>query len=110
MSKPRDVLLRTHTSPMQVRGMEAQEPPIFVVVPGRVYRRDSDATHTPMFTQIEGLAVGVGITLADLHGTLNSLFRFASPAGFREQHRLDARYVSTLVHRIFFQKVIDDCR
>jgi phenylalanyl-tRNA synthetase alpha chain len=72
---PRDVLLRTHTSPMQVRGMEDQEPPIAVVIPGRVYRRDSDATHTPMFTQIEGLAVGEGITLADLHGTLLTFAR-----------------------------------
>jgi phenylalanyl-tRNA synthetase alpha chain len=67
---PRDVLLRTHTSPMQVRGMETIEPPIFIIVPGTVYRRDSDATHTPMFNQVEGLAVGEGITLADLHGTL----------------------------------------
>ena len=72
---PRDVLLRTHTSPMQVRGMESQEPPIFIVMPGRVYRRDSDATHTPMFHQIEGLAVGEGITLADLHGTLLTFAR-----------------------------------
>ena len=72
---PRDVLLRTHTSPMQVRGMEEQEPPIFIVVPGRVYRRDSDATHTPMFHQVEGLAVGEDITLADLHGTLLTFAR-----------------------------------
>jgi len=72
---PRDVLLRTHTSPMQVRGMEEQAPPIFIVVPGRTYRRDSDATHTPMFHQIEGLAVGEGITLADLHGTLLTFAR-----------------------------------
>ncbi len=72
---PRDVLLRTHTSPMQVRGMEDASPPIFIVVPGRVYRRDSDATHTPMFHQIEGLAVGEGITLADLHGTLLTFAR-----------------------------------
>ncbi len=72
---PRDVLLRTHTSPMQVRSMEAQQPPIFIVVPGTVYRRDSDATHTPMFNQIEGLAVGADITLADLHGTLLTFAR-----------------------------------
>jgi len=72
---PRDVLLRTHTSPMQIRGMEDREPPIFIVVPGRVYRRDSDATHTPMFHQVEGLAVGEGITLADLHGTLLTFAR-----------------------------------
>jgi phenylalanyl-tRNA synthetase alpha chain len=65
-----DVVLRTHTSPMQVRAMEQQPPPIFLIVPGRVYRRDSDATHTPQFHQIEGLAVDEDITLADLKGTL----------------------------------------
>ncbi len=72
---PRDVLLRTHTSPMQVRAMENSGPPIFIIVPGTVYRRDSDATHTPMFNQIEGLAVGSEITLADLHGTLLTFAR-----------------------------------
>jgi phenylalanyl-tRNA synthetase alpha chain len=65
-----DVVLRTHTSPMQVRAMELQPPPLFLIVPGRVYRRDSDATHTPQFHQIEGLAVDEDITLADLKGTL----------------------------------------
>jgi phenylalanyl-tRNA synthetase alpha chain len=65
-----DVLLRTHTSPMQIRAMELQKPPIYIIVPGRVYRRDSDVTHTPQFHQIEGLAVDQGITLADLKGTL----------------------------------------
>jgi phenylalanyl-tRNA synthetase alpha chain len=65
-----DVVLRTHTSPMQIRAMEAQPPPLYVVIPGRVYRRDSDATHTPQFHQIEGLAVDKDITLADLKGTL----------------------------------------
>ena len=70
-----DVLLRTHTSPMQVRSMEAKPPPIFVVVPGKVYRRDSDATHSPMFHQLEGLAIAEGITLADLQGTLLAMCR-----------------------------------
>jgi phenylalanyl-tRNA synthetase alpha chain len=65
-----DVVLRTHTSPMQVRAMEAHPPPLYVVIPGRVYRRDSDATHTPQFHQVEGLAVDEDITLADLKGTL----------------------------------------
>jgi phenylalanyl-tRNA synthetase alpha chain len=65
-----DVLLRTHTSPMQTRAMEAQEPPIYIVIPGKTYRRDSDATHTPMFHQVEGLAVDENITLADLQGVL----------------------------------------
>jgi phenylalanyl-tRNA synthetase alpha chain len=67
-----DTLLRTHTSPMQVRAMEAHPPPLYVVIPGRVYRRDLDATHTPQFHQIEGLAVDEDITLADLKGTLLS--------------------------------------
>lgn len=65
-----DVLLRTHTSPVQIRVMEQQPPPVYVIVPGKVYRRDSDATHTPMFHQIEGLAVDGEVTLADLRGTL----------------------------------------
>lgn len=70
-----DVLLRTHTSPMQVRAMESQAPPIFIVVPGKVYRRDSDATHSPMFHQMEGLAIAEGLTLADLQGTLLEMCR-----------------------------------
>ncbi|HVQ57659.1 MAG TPA: phenylalanine--tRNA ligase subunit alpha [Solirubrobacterales bacterium] len=70
-----EVLLRTHTSPMQIRAMETQPPPIFVVVPGKVYRRDSDATHSPMFHQMEGLAIAEGITLADLQGTLLAMVR-----------------------------------
>ncbi|HEX3911565.1 MAG TPA: phenylalanine--tRNA ligase subunit alpha [Solirubrobacteraceae bacterium] len=65
-----ELVLRTHTSPMQVRAMEAHPPPLYVVIPGRVYRPDSDATHTPQFHQIEGLAVDQDITLADLKGTL----------------------------------------
>ena len=72
---PEDVVLRTHTSPMQIRAMETQAPPIFIVVPGKVYRRDSDATHSPMFHQVEGLAIGEGITLADLQGTLLEMLR-----------------------------------
>lgn len=64
------VLLRTHTSPCQVRVMEKQRPPVYVIVPGKAYRRDNDATHTPMFHQVEGLVVDRGITLADLKGTL----------------------------------------
>jgi phenylalanyl-tRNA synthetase alpha chain len=70
-----EVLLRTHTSPVQTRSMEAQPPPIFMIAPGKVYRRDSDATHSPMFHQVEGLAVGEGITLADLQGTLEEMLR-----------------------------------
>jgi len=70
-----DLLLRTHTSPVQIRAMETQPPPIFIIAPGKVYRRDSDATHSPMFHQIEGLAVGEGLTLADLKGTLLEMLR-----------------------------------
>jgi phenylalanyl-tRNA synthetase alpha chain len=70
-----EVLLRTHTSPMQVRAMEEQAPPIYIVVPGKVYRRDSDATHAPMFHQIEGLAIDEDITLGDLRGVLLELAR-----------------------------------
>jgi len=69
------VVLRTHTSPMQVRAMELEPPPLYVIVPGRVYRPDSDATHTPQFHQIEGLAVDEDITLADLKGTLLAFAR-----------------------------------
>jgi phenylalanyl-tRNA synthetase alpha chain len=70
-----DVVLRTHTSPMQVRAMEASPPPLYIVVPGRVFRPDSDATHTPQFHQVEGLAVDEDVTLADLHGTLLAFAR-----------------------------------
>jgi phenylalanyl-tRNA synthetase alpha chain len=70
------VLLRTHTSPMQVRAMEAQPPPIYIVVPGRTYRPDTpDATHVPMFHQLEGLAIDEDITLADLQGVLLAFAR-----------------------------------
>jgi phenylalanyl-tRNA synthetase alpha chain len=72
---PRTLLLRVHTSPVQVRAMERQPPPLYIVVPGRVYRPDSDATHTPQFHQLEGLAVDTDITLADLQGTLLTFAR-----------------------------------
>lgn len=67
-----DVLLRTHTSPVQIRVMEKEEPPVYIIAPGRVYRRDSDATHTPMFHQVEGLAVDEHVTMGDLKGTLET--------------------------------------
>lgn len=82
-----DVVLRTHTSPMQVRTMEVQPPPVYVIVPGRCYRRDSDATHTPQFHQVEGLAVDEDITLADLQGTLLAFAR----AIFGEDRRVRLR-------------------
>ena len=68
------VLLRTHTSPVQVRVMQAQEPPVAIICPGRVYRRDTqDATHSPIFHQVEGLLIDEGVTLAHLKGTLEHL-------------------------------------
>jgi phenylalanyl-tRNA synthetase alpha chain len=72
---PDAVLLRVHTSPMQIRAMEAQPPPLYIIVPGRTYRPDNDATHTPQFHQIEGLAVDTDITLGDLKGTLLAFAR-----------------------------------
>jgi phenylalanyl-tRNA synthetase alpha chain len=68
-------LLRTHTSPIQIRYMESHRPPIKIIAPGRVYRRDSDATHSPMFHQIEGLWVDERITFADLKGVLIEFLR-----------------------------------
>jgi phenylalanyl-tRNA synthetase alpha chain len=70
-----DTVLRTHTSPMQIRAMQQWPPPLAIIVPGRVYRPDSDATHTPQFTQIEGLCVDTDITLADLKGVLLAFAR-----------------------------------
>lgn len=66
------ILLRTHTSPVQVRTMLSRKPPIAVVAPGKVYRRDSDLTHTPMFHQVEGLMVGQNISMANLRGVLQA--------------------------------------
>ena len=70
-----DMLLRTHTSPVQIRYMREHKPPIKVIAPGRVYRCDSDQTHTPMFHQIEGLAVGRDVSFADLKGVLTGFLR-----------------------------------
>ena len=68
-------VLRTHTSPVQIRYMEAHEPPVRIICPGRVYRVDHDATHSPMFHQVEGLWVEEGVSLADLKGTLTQFCR-----------------------------------
>ncbi len=65
-----DIVLRTHTSPVQIRVMEKMKPPVRIICPGKVYRPDSDVSHTPMFHQIEGLLVDKGITFGDLKGTL----------------------------------------
>jgi phenylalanyl-tRNA synthetase alpha chain len=66
------VLLRTHTSPMQIRTMEQRQPPVRIIAPGKVYRRDSDITHSPMFHQVEGLLVDRAVTFADLKGVLTA--------------------------------------
>ncbi len=82
-------VLRTETSPSQIRTMEEQDPPVYIVSLGRVYRRDTpDATHTPTFHQVEGLAVDEGITLGDLEGTLDYLLK----ALFGE--RRDTRFIT----------------
>ncbi|WP_110656155.1 phenylalanine--tRNA ligase subunit alpha [Salinicola halimionae] len=80
-------LLRTHTSPVQVRTMQSQEPPIRIVCPGRVYRSDSDLTHTPMFHQVEGLLVDEGVSFADLKGTIADFLQ-----AFFERDDLDVRF------------------
>ncbi|OQW91964.1 MAG: phenylalanine--tRNA ligase subunit alpha, partial [Beggiatoa sp. IS2] len=69
------LLLRTQTSPVQIRLMETQPPPFRAIMPGRVYRRDSDLTHTPMFHQVEGLMVDTAISFADLHGILDDFLK-----------------------------------
>ena len=87
-----EMLLRTHTSPVQVRTMEKTVPdvPVKIIVPGRVYRRDDDATHSPMFTQVEGLAVDKHITFSDLKGLLSlfaqQMFGTATKTRFRPSY------------------------
>jgi phenylalanyl-tRNA synthetase alpha chain len=73
--EPNARLLRVHTSPVQIRAMEEHPPPLYIVMPGRTYRPDNDATHTPQFHQVEGLAVDTDITLGDLQGTLLAFAR-----------------------------------
>ncbi len=80
-------LLRTHTSPVQIRVLENQSPPVRVIAPGRVYRCDSDLTHTPMFHQVEGLLVDENVSFADLKGTLQEFLRL-----FFEQDDLKTRF------------------
>jgi len=81
------MLLRTHTSPVQIRVMEKQEPPLRVIAPGRVYRCDSDLTHTPMFHQVEGLLVDVDVSFSVLKGTLEEFLKM-----FFEQDDLKTRF------------------
>ncbi len=84
---PEAALLRVHTSPTQLRAMQSTPPPLYIVIPGRVYRPDSDATHTPQFHQVEGLAVDEDVTLADLQGTLLTFAR----AIFGDERRVRMR-------------------
>ncbi len=85
-----DVVLRTHTSPVQVRVMEKRKPPLRIIVPGKVYRCDSDVTHTPMFHQVEGLMVDTDVSFSDLKGVLElflqSLFGKGTPVRFRPSY------------------------
>ncbi|WP_326794943.1 phenylalanine--tRNA ligase subunit alpha [Streptomyces sp. NBC_01808] len=84
------VVLRTHTSPVQIRTMLDREPPVYVICPGRVYRTDElDATHTPVFMQVEGLAVDEGLTMADLKGTLDHMVSSLFGEGMRTRLRPD---------------------
>ena len=80
-----EVVLRTHTSPIQIRTMEKRKPPVRIIAPGRTYRRDSDVTHTPMFHQVEGLMVGKGISFGDLKGILTTFVHqmFGPEVGLR---------------------------
>ena len=82
-----DKVLRTHTSPVQIRYMQSHEPPIRIICPGRVYRVDHDATHSPMFHQIEGLWVDEGVSLADLKGTVVQFLR-----AFFERDDIEVRF------------------
>jgi len=76
LGEPEEVTLRSHTSPVQIRTMENQEPPIYIVAPGRTFRTDTaDATHLPVFNQIEGLVIDKGITMGDLAGTIDEFVR-----------------------------------
>jgi len=82
-----ELVLRTHTSPVQIRYMEANKPPVRIICPGRVYRVDHDATHSPMFHQVEGLWVDEGISLADLKGTIAQFLR-----AFFERDEIEVRF------------------
>jgi phenylalanyl-tRNA synthetase alpha chain len=82
-----NTLLRTHTSPVQVRHMETDQPPLRIIAPGRVYRCDSDLTHTPMFHQVEGLLVDENVSFADLMGTLSDFLK-----QFFENDNLQTRF------------------
>ncbi len=85
-----DIVLRTHTSPVQIRGMKKRKPPLKFIAPGKVYRCDADVSHTPMFHQVEGLMVGEDITFSDLKGVLevfiHRMFGPSTPVRFRPSY------------------------
>ena len=88
LGEPEEVMLRAHTSPVQIRVMESQEPPIYIVAPGRTFRTDTaDATHLPAFNQIEGLVIDRGITMGDLAGTIDEFVRAFFGAEVRSRLR-----------------------
>jgi phenylalanyl-tRNA synthetase alpha chain len=91
-------LLRTHTSPVQIRAMEAGEPPFRLIAPGKVYRSDSDQTHTPMFHQIEGLLVGEGVTMADLKGVLHAFVNGFFERSFRPKSISPGKKAMVMAH------------
>lgn len=104
-----DILLRTHTSPVQIRVMKSQQPPVYIIAPGKVFRRDvPDPSHSPMFHQVEGLAVDKGITFGDLKGTLEefskqmfgkqSQFRVVAREGFHEELTENGAYTRLRPH------------
>ncbi|HEX3035451.1 MAG TPA: phenylalanine--tRNA ligase subunit alpha [Thermodesulfobacteriota bacterium] len=82
-----DVVLRTHTSPVQIRVMEKQKPPVKIIAPGRVYRRDSDVSHTPMFHQVEGLLVDENVSFGDLKGVLTEFARLVFDSDIKVRFR-----------------------
>jgi phenylalanyl-tRNA synthetase alpha chain len=82
-----DIVLRTHTSPVQIRVMEKRKPPVKIIAPGKVYRCDSDISHTPMFHQIEGLLVDEGVTFGDLKGVLTEFVRLVFGEGIGVRFR-----------------------
>ena len=88
LGEPGSVVLRTHTSPVQIRVMQSQPPPIYTIMPGRVFRRDTrDSTHMPVFHQIEGLVIDRGITFGDLSGTIDQFTKAYFGRDFRSRLR-----------------------
>lgn len=127
LGEPEEVMLRSHTSPVQIRTMENQEPPIYIVAPGRTFRSDvADATHLPAFNQIEGLVVDRGITLGDLAGTIDafvkaffgrdvktrlrpSYFPFTEPSAEFDISRADGSWLELGGCGVVHPKVLSNC-